>query len=373
MRIALAQLDQTLGDLRGNACAIVDAIEAARRARAALVVTPELSLCGYPPEDLVLRPAFLDACAAELAALASRVRDVVALVGFPERHDGARYNATAVLRDGRVECVYRKHYLPNYTVFDEERYFEPGHDPCVFDVAGVRVGIVICEDCWFPPPAAQARGAGAQLLVVPNGSPYHTQQQRARVLQLEARVRENAVPFVYVNQVGGQDELVFDGASFVMDANGGIAQQLPAWEPALVIAEFDGPTPRPVRDGLDATLESNVYHALVLGVRDYVRKNGFPGVLLGLSGGVDSALTLAIAVDAIGPARVRAVMMPSPFSAAISLEDAREMAAIVGVRYDEIPIGPMFDTFLGALALEFAGLPPDAAEENVRRAFAARC
>jgi len=366
MRIALAQLDQTLGDLRGNAAAIVDAIEAARRARAALVVTPELSLCGYPPEDLVLRPAFLEACAAELAALAPSVRDVVALIGFPEQHDGARYNATAVVRDGRVECVYRKHYLPNYTVFDEERYFEPGRDPCVFDVAGVRVGIVICEDCWFPQPAAQARGAGAELVVVPNGSPYHTQQQRARVAQLEARVRENVVPFVYVNQVGGQDELVFDGASFVMDARGAIVQQLPAWQPALAIAEFDGASPRPVRGELDTALEPNVYHALVMGVRDYVGKNGFPGVILGLSGGVDSALTLAIAVDALGASRVRAVMMPSRFSASISLEDAREMAVIVGVRYDEIPIGPMFDAFLGALAPEFAGLPRDAAEENIQ-------
>ncbi|HWC44611.1 MAG TPA: NAD+ synthase [Casimicrobiaceae bacterium] len=366
MRIALAQLDQTLGDLRGNAAAIVDAIDAARRAQADLVVTPELSLCGYPPEDLVLRPAFLDACAAELAALAPCVHDVVALVGFPERHDGARHNATAVMRDRRVECIYRKHYLPNYTVFDEERYFEPGRDACVFDVAGVRIGLLICEDCWFPQPAAQARAAGAQMVIVPNGSPYHTQQQRARVLQIEARVRENGVPFVYLNQVGGQDELVFDGASFVMDAQGAIAQQLPPWQSALAIAEFDGAAPRPVRGALDTALEPNVYHALVMGVRDYVGKNGFPGVILGLSGGVDSALTLAIAVDALGASRVRAVMMPSQFSAAISLEDAREMAAIVGVRYDEIPIGPMFDAFLGALAPEFAGMPRDAAEENVQ-------
>ncbi|HWD36812.1 MAG TPA: NAD+ synthase, partial [Casimicrobiaceae bacterium] len=233
-------------------------------------------------------------------------------------------------------------------------------------VAGARVGLLICEDCWFPQPAAQARAAGAQMVIVPNGSPYHTQQQRARVLQIEARVRENGVPFVYLNQVGGQDELVFDGASFVMDAQGAIAQQLPAWQSALAIAEFDGAAPRPVRGALDTALEPNVYHALVMGVRDYVGKNGFPGVILGLSGGVDSALTLAIAVDALGASRVRAVMMPSQFSAAISLEDAREMAAIVGVRYDEIPIGPMFDAFLGALAPEFAGMPRDAAEENVQ-------
>ena len=366
MRIALAQLDQRLGDLAGNARALVDAIARARQGGASLVVTPELSLCGYPPEDLVLRPAFLDACAAELAALAAQVKDVVALVGFPERAGSVRHNAVAVLRDGRVAGIYRKQHLPNYTVFDEERYFAPGRAPCVFDVDGVRCGIVICEDAWFVDSAAQAHAAGAQMIVVPNGSPYHTQQQAARRAQLEARTRETGVPFVYVNRVGGQDELVFDGASFVMDARGTIAQQLPAWHEALAIAHFDGATPRPVRGGLDPALEPHVYQALVMGVRDYVGKNRFPGVLLGLSGGVDSALTLAVAVDALGAARVRAVMLPSRYSAAMSLEDARAMARILGVRYDEIPIGPMFDAFLGSLAEEFAGLAPDAAEENIQ-------
>ncbi|HET8874695.1 MAG TPA: NAD+ synthase, partial [Casimicrobiaceae bacterium] len=236
----------------------------------------------------------------------------------------------------------------------------------VFDVDGVRCGIVICEDCWFAEPAAQARDAGAQLIVVPNGSPYHTQQQSARRAQLEARVRETGLPFVYVNRFGGQDELVFDGASFVMDARGAIAQQLPAWHEAIAITEFDGAIPRTVRGDIDCALEPNVYQALVVGVRDYVSKNRFPGVLLGLSGGVDSALTLAVAVDALGPARVRAVMLPSQYSASISLEDAREMAGIAGVRYDEIAIGPMFDAFLGSLQAEFAGLPVDAAEENIQ-------
>jgi NAD+ synthase (glutamine-hydrolysing) len=271
-----------------------------------------------------------------------------------------------VLRGGGVAGVYRKHRLPNYTVFDEERYFEPGTAPCVFDVDGVRCGLVICEDCWFAEPAAQARDAGAQLIIVPNGSPYHTQQQSARRTQLEARVRETGLPFVYVNRFGGQDELVFDGASFVMDAHGAIAQQLPAWHETIAIAEFDGAMPRPVRGDIDRALEPNVYQALVVGVRDYVSKNRFPGVLLGLSGGVDSALTLAVAVDALGADRVRAVMLPSKYSASISLEDAREMAGIVGVRYDEIAIGPMFDTFLGSLQGEFAGLPVDAAEENIQ-------
>ena len=366
MRIGLAQLNQKLGDLAGNARSLLDAIGEGQRAGAALVVTPELSLCGYPPEDLVLRPAFLDACVAELSALAPAITGTTALIGFPERHDGVRYNSVAVLREGRVASVYRKHHLPNYTVFDEERYFEPGTDPCVFDVDGVRCGVVICEDCWFEAPARQSREAGAALIVVPNGSPYHTRQQAARIAQIDARVRETGVPFIYVNRVGGQDELVFDGASFVMDADGAIAQQLPAWHETVAIAEFNGAAPRHVRGGLDGALEPHVYAALVMGVRDYVGKNRFPGVLLGLSGGVDSALTLAVAVDALGPKRVRAVMMPSQYSASISLEDAREMAAIVGVRYDEIPIEPMFDAFLSSLSAEFSGLAPDAAEENIQ-------
>jgi NAD+ synthetase len=364
--MALAQLNQRLGDLAGNAGTLLAAIDAGRRAGASLVVTPELSLCGYPPEDLVLRPAFLDACASELAALAAEVQGVAAVVGFPERHDGMRHNALAVLRDGRVAAIYRKQHLPNYTVFDEDRYFAPGTAPCVFDVDGVRCGVIVCEDCWFADPAAEARKAGAQLIIVHNGSPYHTTQRAARRAQVEARVRENGLPFVYVNRVGGQDELVFDGASFVMDAAGVVAQQLPAWHETVAIAEFDGAQPRHVRGDLDSTLEPNVYQALVMGVRDYVGKNGFPGVLLGLSGGVDSALTLAIAVDALGAERVRAVMLPSKYSASISLADAREMAGILGVRYDEIAIGPMFAAFLASLADEFAGLAPDATEENIQ-------
>ncbi|MDE2208846.1 MAG: NAD+ synthase [Betaproteobacteria bacterium] len=366
MKIALAQLDQRLGDLSGNAQALLEAIGQARAAGAALVVTPELSLCGYPPEDLLLRPAFLDACAAELSTLASQVTGVVALVGFPEHAGGRRHNSLAVLRDGRVDRVYRKQRLPNYTVFDEERYFAPGGEPCVFEVDGLRVGAIICEDCWHPEPAAQARAAGAEILVVPNGSPYHTGQQVARVAQTAARVRETGLPIVYVNRVGGQDELVFDGASFVMGADGSVAQQLPAWHETLALAEFDGATPKAVRGSLDPALEPHVYQALVMGVHDYVGKNRFPGVIIGLSGGIDSALTLAVAVDALGCQRVRAVMMPSQYSAAISLEDAREMAGIAGVRYDEIPIGPMFGACLESLSAEFAGLPVDATEENIQ-------
>jgi NAD+ synthetase len=366
MSVAIAQLNQTVGDPPANARRILDAAAQGRAAGASLVVTPELSLCGYPPEDLVLRPAFLDACARELAALASQVADGVLLVGFPELHEGLRHNAVAVIRDRRVAHIYRKQCLPNYTVFDEERYFAPGNAPCVFDVDGVRFGVVICEDIWLPAPAARAQVAGAQVLLVPNGSPYHTRQQALRREQTVARASETGLPIVYVNRMGGQDELVFDGASFVMDGDGALAQQLPAWHETVAIVDFDGARPKHVRGALDPRLEPHVYDALVMGVRDYVQKNRFPGVLIGLSGGVDSALTLAVAVDALGRDRVRALMLPSPYNAPISLEDAREMAGILGIRYDEIPIEPVFSAFLDTLAAEFRGRAPDAAEENIQ-------
>jgi NAD+ synthetase len=366
MRIAIAQLDCVVGDLEGNAERILGAVDEARRADADLLVTPELSLCGYPPEDLLLRPAFLAACNDALRTLAGRISGPAVIVGYPEATQRKPHNAVAVLRDGTVVAIYRKCELPNYTVFDEQRYFEPGCEPCLIDVAGVRVGIVICEDIWFPGPARRAREAGAEVIVVPNGSPYHTRQQALRREVVTARVRENGLPVVYVNRVGGQDELVFDGASFVVDGEGGIAQQLPAWHETFALAEFDGATPKAVRGGLDERLEPNVYAALTMGVRDYVQKNRFPGVLLGLSGGIDSALTLAIAVDALGRERVRAVMLPSRFNAAMSLEDAKSMAGILGVRYDEIAIDSVFEAFRGALAEEFKGLAEDATEENIQ-------
>ena len=366
MQIAIAQLNQVLGDLRGNAAAILAAMAEAERVGAQLVVTPELSLCGYPPEDLLLRPAFLDACARELAALASGVRGTPIIVGFPEREGGRRFNALAVLRGGRVTNIYRKQQLPNYTVFDEERYFEPGDAPCVVNIDGIPIGLLNCEDVWYPAPAHQAKEAGARIIVVPNGSPYHTKQQAARRAQASARARETGLAIVYVNRVGGQDELVFDGASFVADRQGDVIQQLPGWHETVALVTLDDGVPRPVRGALDPRLEYHVYEALVMGVRDYVGKNRFPGVLLGLSGGVDSALVLAVAVDALGRDRVRAVMMPSPYTRAISLEDARAMAEMVGVQYGEIPIEPMFGAFRAALAGEFRNLAPDATEENIQ-------
>jgi NAD+ synthetase len=366
MRIAIAQLNCVVGDLRGNATRIAGAIAEAERGGADLVVTPELSLCGYPPEDLLLRPAFLAACAGELARLAGGVTRTTALIGYPELSNGRCFNAAAVARGGRVIATYRKQELPNYTVFDEERYFAPGTDPCVFDVAGVRVAVVICEDIWFPGPARAAKAAGAQVIVVPNGSPYHTRQQALRREVVTARARETGLPVVYVNRVGGQDELVFDGASFIVDGGGAPVQQVPAWYETVALSEFVGATPKAVRGELDRRLEAHVYAALTMGVHDYVEKNGFPGVILGLSGGIDSALTLAVAVDALGRDRVRALMLPSRYNAPMSLEDARTMAGILGVRYDEIPIDGVFAAFRAALAEDFKGLPEDAAEENIQ-------
>jgi len=366
MRIAIAQLNQVVGDLAGNAARIADAAAAAERAGADLVVTPELSLCGYPPEDLLLRPAFLAACHREIERLAATAAKPTLLVGFPQVASGRCYNAVAALRGGQIIAVYRKQQLPNYTVFDEERYFQPGGEPCVIDVAGVRVGVIICEDVWFPGPALAARNAGAQLLVVPNGSPYHTRQQALRREIVSARTRECALPVVYVNRVGGQDELVFDGASFVLDGRGALVQQLPAWHEAVALVEFEGAVPKAVRGDIDSRLEPHVYSALTMGVRDYVDKNRFPGVLLGLSGGIDSALTLAVAVDALGASRVRALMLPSIYNASISLEDARAMAAGLSVRYDEIPIDPVFAAFKKTLSEEFRGRPEDATEENIQ-------
>jgi len=366
MRVAIAQLNQVVGDLSGNAARILDAMAESTRGGAQLLITPELSLCGYPPEDLLLRPAFISACAEELARLASQVDGITVLVGFPELAHGSRYNAVAVLRERKVAAIYRKRCLPNYTVFDEQRYFSAGGDSCVVDIAGIRVGIIICEDVWCAGPAAAARDSGAQLIVVPNGSPYHTHQQALRREVVAARARETGLAIVYVNRTGGQDELVFDGASFIVDAAGAVAQQLPAWHDTLAFAEFDGAIPKHVRGALDERLEPHVYSALVMGVRDYVEKNGFPGVLLGLSGGIDSALTLAVAVDALGRDRVRALMLPSVYNAAISLEDARTMAGMLGVRYDEIPIDSVFQAFRSTLSDEFKGLPEDSTEENIQ-------
>ncbi len=365
--VALAQINCTVGDLQGNAARILEYAGRARGMGADLVLTPELSLCGYPPEDLLLREGFYRDCRKELDALAARIEGIVAVVGFPElAADGKRYNAAAVIKEGRVVAVARKHDLPNYEVFDEKRYFTAWNEPCIVELKGVRFGLTICEDIWWPEAPAMAKAAGAQVILSINASPYHKRKQATRHKIFREWIRASQLPMVYLNLVGGQDELVFDGASSVMDAEGNVVQQLPFFEEALELSVFEGTTPLPGPIAKELPLEAEIYAALVLGTKDYLNKNGFPGALLGLSGGVDSALTLAIACDAIGADRVRAVMMPTQYTAQMSLDDAKEMARRVGVRYDVIPIKPVFERFLDTLKKEFAGREPDLTEENLQ-------
>ena len=365
--VALAQINCTVGDLQGYAARILDYAGRARDKGADLVLTPELSLCGYPPEDLLLREGFYRDCRRELDALAAKIDGIIAVVGFPERaDDGRHYNAAAVIRDRRVAAIARKHDLPNYEVFDEKRYFTAGNEPCILEIKGVRFGLTICEDVWWPEAPAMAKAAGAEVILSINASPYHKRKQSSRHKVFREWIRASHLPMVYVNLVGGQDELVFDGASCVLDAEGNVVGQAPFFEESLELVEFDGAKPVPGPVSQELPLEAEIYKALVLGTRDYLNKNGFPGALLGLSGGVDSALTLAIACDALGVDRVRAVMMPTQYTAQMSLDDAKEMARRVGVRYDVIPIKPVFDSFLATLSTEFAGRAPDLTEENLQ-------
>lgn len=366
MKIAIAQINCTVGDLAGNAAKIIEYAQRAQGAGASLLLTPELALTGYPPEDLLLREDFYRECDAALLRLALALPDITAVVGHPAQVDGAHFNAASVLQRGAVVATYHKHLLPNYSVFDEVRYFVPGDQPLVFEVQGIRFGVVICADVWEDGPATLARDAGAQMLLALNASPYHLEKQTTRYEVLRDRVLETGLPVIYANLVGGQDELVFDGASFVLDARGALTHQLPAFEESLGLVELDGAQPLPGMLAADPGLEASVYRALCLGVRDYVDKNGFPGVLLGLSGGIDSALTLTLAVDALGAERVRAVMMPSQFTADISLSDAAQMAKNMGVDYTEIAIEAVYDSFMRALAGEFAGRAFDLTEENLQ-------
>ncbi|MGZ5584043.1 MAG: nitrilase-related carbon-nitrogen hydrolase, partial [Usitatibacter sp.] len=325
MKIAVAQINTTVGDFAGNAAEIRRAVDAARASGAKLVVSPEMALSGYPAEDLWLRDDFCDQCTAELVKLASYCLDVAVIVGFPHREGRTRYNAAAVLRGGRIEHVYFKQRLPNYRVFDEKRYFDVGNRPCVFEADGRKIALTICEDLWFPEPGAQAKAAGAELLVSINASPFHRAQMAERYQRMGARVKETKLPLLYVHGVGGQDELVFDGASFALDAEGMLTYQAETFHESIDIVEMSGASVRgPIAPPL--VEEEMIYRALTTGTRDYVDKNRFPGVLLGLSGGIDSALVLAICVDALGPERVHAVMMPSDYTASMSVEDAREMA-----------------------------------------------
>ncbi|PRC91274.1 NAD+ synthase [Solimicrobium silvestre] len=369
IKLAVVQMNSTLGDLSGNAAHILNFSRRAYQQGAHIVLTPELSLVGYPPEDLLLRDSFYSASQAALNELATQLAEfpnLHVLVGHPLMKDGRRYNAASLLVNGRIQASYCKQDLPNGHVFDEKRYFDAGQDALVFEFENVKFGVTICEDTWSAAVPTQAKIAGAQVLLVLNGSPFHMNKQHLRYQVMRDNVTQQGMALVYANLVGGQDELIFDGNSFVLDSQGQIQAQLKHAQEDLQIIEFAGATPQAGVIAPELSVEAQVYQALVLGVRDYIGKNGFPSVLLGMSGGVDSALTLAIAVDALGADKVRAVMMPSPYTAEISWLDSREMVDKLGVRYDEISINPCFSAFTATLAQEFEGLPLDATEENIQ-------
>ncbi|MFI4866531.1 MAG: NAD+ synthase [Steroidobacterales bacterium] len=374
LRIALAQLNLLVGDVRGN---LERVIAEARRARDALqadlVLFPELTLSGYPPEDLLFHRGLRRQIERALSELKTAVPEIGVLVGYPEYADGQIYNAALLLRGGRELAHHRKAVLPNYKVFDEKRYFTPGTHATVVDFDGWRLGLLICEDVWEAAPVQAAKALGAEALLVINASPYEIHKQREREQVLGDRIRESQLPAAYVNLLGGQDELVFDGNSFVMDAQGQLVMRAEAFRDGLCGVDFErraaGLVPLAGPIAAELSDEESVYRALVLGVRDYVTKHGFPGVVMGLSGGVDSALTLAIAVDALGPERVHAVMMPSRYTSDMSREDAAAQGKALGVTLSSISIEDMFAATLQALAGEFAGRKPDATEENIQ----ARC
>ncbi len=366
MKLAIAQINCVVGDLSGNVARILQYADQAKCLGVQLLLTPELSLCGYPPEDLLLRDGFYQACTQALDDLARRISGIDVVVGHPYEQDGKHYNAASLLQNGAVTATYFKRELPNYSVFDEKRYFSHGTKPCVFEMEGIRFALIVCEDVWEREAARRACAVGAQVLLVLNASPYALNKQQSRHHVVRSRISETGMATVFANLVGGQDELVFDGGSFAMDTTGTLTAQSPQFEEDLLILEMRNDL-RPVGKIVAANTEDeNVYHALRLGVRDYITKNRFPGVLLGLSGGIDSALTLAIAVDALGPNSVHAVMMPSQYTAQISLDDSREMAKILGVRYSELPIEVIFKEYLATLATTFTGCGVDTTEENLQ-------
>ena len=370
LRVVMAQLDFLVGDIPGNTDLILEATQRAwAEHQADIVVFPELCLTGYPPEDLLLRPSLDLRVSEALEKLQSAALPPAMVIGAPIRFGGLLYNAALVIEAGQVRGRYFKRFPPNYQVFDEKRYFAEGSDTLVLDIKGQPVGITVCEDLWKDGPVEDAAAAGARLILNLNASPYDIDKQARRKALLERKSRENRVSIVYVNLVGGQDELVFDGGSMVFDHSGGLSAEVLQFEEGLypvdLLCEHHcQPISRPLPP--EPQLEANVYRALVTGVRDYVNKNGFRSVVLGLSGGIDSAVTLAVAVDALGKERVHAVMMPFRYTSSISLEDAEAEATALGVQYDVFSIEPMYDAFMAALAEPFAGTKPDTTEENLQ-------
>ena len=374
VKIALAQIDLAVGDVAGNTSKIIEyAVRARDELQANLVVFPELSVCGYPPEDLLFHAGLRIGTEHAVAEIRESVRGIAVLIGFPEYVDDDIYNSCAVFSDGELLCSYRKQLLPNYRVFDEERYFKAGRKAAVFRINGVGIGLTICEDIWRPGPIAAARTAGAECVIAINGSPYEVDTQKRREEAVQARVGESGVPVLYLNMVGGQDELVFDGGSFAMNADGEVRFRAPAFDEGLYELELTA-----IATGIEIgvasitehlSTEESVYRALVTGTRDYVDKHRFPGSVIGLSGGIDSALVLAIACDALGPDRVRAVMMPFRYTSTMSQEDAAKQASAMAVRYDTISIAPIYDATMQQLEPVFEGREEDVTEENIQ----ARC
>jgi NAD+ synthase (glutamine-hydrolysing) len=373
LTIVMAQINPLVGDIHGNTQLVLRHAEAARaQHQADIVVFPELVLTAYPPEDLLLRPSLDIRIRKALDLLCIAKLPLHMVIGYPGRVDGQLYNMLAVIHNGVVIGTYRKQCLPNYQVFDEKRYFREGDAPLVLDLGGTPVGFTICEDLWEPGPMRQAAAAGARLMININGSPYHSNKARERIALLQQRVREGGMPLIYVNQVGGQDELVFDGASLAMDQHGQVQAQAPQFEERLLPVSVQMAPAVRILPGVMSTwpeAQAELYGALVLGLRDYVNKNRFKGVVMGLSGGIDSALTLALAVDALGKERVQAVMMPFAYTAKMSIEDAEAEARALDVDFRIIPIAGMYDSFMAALKNEFSGLAPDLTEQNLQ----ARC
>ena len=373
MKICMAQINTVVGDITGNTDRVLAVCHAQHAHGTQMVVFPELTLTGYPPEDLLLRGDVLLRTDAAVRRLCHELpADLVVVVGYPKARGDALFNTAGVITNNEVTAEYDKQRLPNYQVFDEKRYFDAGAEPCVVSLGGIQFGVTICEDIWHEAPAEAAKAAGAQVLINLNASPFHRGKQAERIARVSGMAKRHTMPILYVNQVGGQDELVFDGGSFAVDARGEVCVTAESFEEAFAPVALDmdadgllmpGTVAAPMED-----LEA-VWQALVLGLRDYINKNGFPGVVLGLSGGIDSAVTLAVASDALGPDRVEAVMMPFRYTASMSIEDSEAEAQALGVRFSNISIEPLYESFMGALSDEFEGLAPNITEENLQ----ARC
>lgn len=377
LKVVIAQLNFHVGDIDGNARRVIATVQRFQtEGEVDVVVFPELTLTGYPPEDLLLRPSMQKRIERALDDIKTAIQGVAVVLGCPYEMEGHRYNCAVLIRDGCIDGLYKKQHLPNYQVFDEVRYFRPGEQAEVLRIKDIPIALTVCEDIWFSGPAQQARAAGAALIITINASPFHIDKQQLREDALKARVAETGLPILYANMVGGQDELVFDGNSLVIDQNGVIRFSAPAFEEGLYRLQFawDGQALTLLEESLPPSapvlgLEASVYQAMVLGLRDYVNKNRFPGVMLGLSGGIDSALTLVVAVDALGAERVQAVMMPFHYTSAMSIEDAEVQAQGLGVTYHCLPIEAIYDAYLATLTPVFAGRAVDKTEENLQ----ARC